>query len=318
LKLDQHISDLLYRYDCVVVPDFGGFVANYQAARINSRTHSFSPPGKKISFNSHLKSNDGLLANHIVQEFGLSYEDALLSISDCVLEYQRELNKGKRILIENVGVLYQDSYNNVLFEPITNVNYLSDSFGLEKFHVSPALAETEETKVVTIKKTERRRIHPARIAAAIAMPIFLIGSAMMFQSKQDGNYGQIQLSNLGFNKVEARYEIRNEVINLDEDYTDEIDFEALIKQAENRSFLKLEEEATIENWYVVGGCFSEASNAKSFIKKLQKKGYPAKQIDQYKKLHAVAYQGFEKESDARAFLARLKQDNASGWLLKRK
>ncbi|MGZ6416715.1 MAG: HU domain-containing protein, partial [Bacteroidia bacterium] len=25
-KVDKHISELLYEHDCVIVPDFGGFV----------------------------------------------------------------------------------------------------------------------------------------------------------------------------------------------------------------------------------------------------------------------------------------------------
>lgn len=316
MKLDQHISDLLHRYDCVIVPDFGGFLANYQPAKINSRTHTFSPPGKKVSFNKNLNSNDGLLASHIVQKYGVSYENALQSISNCVIDYQKELSSGKRVLIENVGVLYLDAFKNILFEPVSAVNFLSDSFGLEKFHANPI---EEETKVVAINSAEKkRRIHPGRIAAAIIMPVFFIGSAMLFQSKDDGKFGPIQLSSLGFNKAAAKYEIRKDHNAFVTEESNDVDFEALIEKAENRSFAKVEEEESIENWFVVGGCFSEESNAKKFIIKLEKQGYPAKKIDQYKKLYAVAYQGFEKESDARAFLASIKSNNASGWLLKRK
>ena len=61
----NYISDLLYRYDCVIVPDFGGFVANRIGAQVNNFTHTFSPPTKQITFNGLLKHNDGLLANYI-------------------------------------------------------------------------------------------------------------------------------------------------------------------------------------------------------------------------------------------------------------
>jgi len=315
LKLDQHISDLLYRYDCVIVPDFGGFVANYQAAKINSRTNMFTPPGKQLSFNKNLSGNDGLLASHIVQQYGVNYDDALRSISDCVNEYQRELKSGKRVLIDKVGVLYQDENKNVLFEPVSTVNYLSDSFGLDKFHVSPTI---EEEKIIPIEKNKIRRIHPGRVAAAIAIPFFFIGSAFLFQNRIDENYAQIQLSSLGFNSAEPVYSTRNEVrlnsTNIEENHS----FDALVDEASKRSFAFVPDIESEENWFIVGGCFSEESNAKSFIKKLQKKGYPAKKIDHYKKLHAVAYKGFSKESDAREFLAQVKQDeNVSAWLLKK-
>lgn len=316
LKIDQHISDLLYRYDCVIVPDFGGFVANYQPAKINSHTHTFTPPGKKLSFNRNLNSNDGLLANHLIDRYGVSYEDAMRSIGDCVKEYQIELNSGKRVLIENVGVLYLDENKNILFEPLSTVNYLSDAFGLEKFHVSPA---KEEQKVVAIRKVSKIRIHPGRIAAAIALPLFFIGSAMIFQSKSEGKYGQIQLSNLGFNKAARSYEIRKESQLPSENLEADKIFSMLIAEADERSFIHNEVKPENEKWFVVGGCFSERSNARSFIKKLQAKGYPAKQIDHYKKLNAVAYKGFSNESDARDFLVMVKEkENASAWLLKRK
>lgn len=316
MKLDQHISDLLYRYDCVIVPDFGGFLANYQPAKINSRTHTFSPPGKKVSFNRNLNSNDGLLASHIVQEYGVSYENALQSIANCVNDYQRELNSGKRVLIENVGVLYLDTSKNILFEPISTVNFLSDAFGLEKFHATPI---AEETKIVPINKPKKQRsIHPGRIAAAIVLPIFFIGSTMFFQEKDDGKFGPIQLSSLGFNNVESSYVVRVEEPTFVTEESNDVDFEALVKKAENRSFAKVEIEPVVENYYVIGGCFSEESNASSYVKKLQKQGYPAKQINHFKKLHAVAYQGFENESIARKFLAQIKKDkNVSAWLLKK-
>lgn len=317
LKLDQHISDLLFRYDCVIVPDFGGFLANYQPAKINSRTHTFSPPGKKVSFNRNLKSNDGLLANHIVQEFGCTYENALQSIANCVADYQKELNSGKRVLIEKVGVLYYDNAKNILFEPIATFNFLSDSFGLEKFHASPV---EEDKKVHSIESApSRKRIHPGRVAAAIAIPLFFIGSAMFMQSPGEGKFGQIQLSNLGFNTSPSSYTIRAEVPTLHSEVVNDDSFELLIETAEARTIVKPIAIEKVDNWFIVGGCFSEQSNARSFLKKLKKQGYPAKEIDHFKDLHAVAYAGFENEAEAREFLATIKtKNNKSAWLLKRK
>jgi hypothetical protein len=301
----------------VIVPDFGGFLANYQPSKINSRTHTFSPPGKRVSFNKNLSANDGLLANHIVQEYGVSYENALQSIRNCVNDYQKELHSGKRILIENVGVLYLDATKNILFEPVSTVNFLSDAFGLEKFHAVP---HTEDSKIRPISTPiQRKSIHPGRIAAAIVLPIFFIGSAMLFQGRSENKFGPIQLSNLGFTKVEAAYNARIEKPAFGISEVEETSIDMIIEKAENRSFVPVEVKEVDENWYVVGGCFSDESNARSFIKKLQKLGYPAKEIDHFKDLHAVVYKGFENEEDARDFLASIKEkSNRSAWLLRNK
>ena len=75
-KVDKHISELLYQHDCVIVPEFGGFVANYCSAKIHPTQHTFTPPSKSIVFNSNLKNNDGLLANHIALAENTNYPEA--------------------------------------------------------------------------------------------------------------------------------------------------------------------------------------------------------------------------------------------------
>ena len=65
MQLSQYISNLLYRYDCVVVPEFGAFLAHKIPAKIQENKNSFYPPSKRLSFNAQLQINDGVLANHI-------------------------------------------------------------------------------------------------------------------------------------------------------------------------------------------------------------------------------------------------------------
>lgn len=66
MKIEVYISQLLYRYQCVTVPGFGAFLTETHSAQLNESTNSFSSK-KTISFNSRIKNNDGLLANHIAQ-----------------------------------------------------------------------------------------------------------------------------------------------------------------------------------------------------------------------------------------------------------
>ena len=91
MKLDHYISKLLFRYDCVIVPNLGGFVTNYKPANIHPIKNTFYPPSKGISFNKNLIHNDGLLANAISQENGISYEKALSIIEQGVAKIQQDL-----------------------------------------------------------------------------------------------------------------------------------------------------------------------------------------------------------------------------------
>ena len=65
MKFDKYIKDLLYRYDCVVLPNLGAFIARNVSVKIDESNNIIIPPSKLISFNAKIKENDGLLANHI-------------------------------------------------------------------------------------------------------------------------------------------------------------------------------------------------------------------------------------------------------------
>ena len=68
--VEYYISELLFLHDCVIIPNFGGFVGNPKSAKLNKITGVLSPPSKQILFNANLKTNDGLLITHISKLLG--------------------------------------------------------------------------------------------------------------------------------------------------------------------------------------------------------------------------------------------------------
>ena len=91
MKLATYISDLLYRYECVIIPNFGGFVTNEISAKVNAFTHTFNAPSKQLTFNSHLQNNDGLLANYIANVANVSYSNAVEIINAEVKNWKLQL-----------------------------------------------------------------------------------------------------------------------------------------------------------------------------------------------------------------------------------
>ena len=81
MNISLNIKELLYFHDCVILPGFGGFIANNVNAKI-SASNIFSPPAKAIAFNRNLNNDDGLLADHIVRKEKLSYSDTRKIIND--------------------------------------------------------------------------------------------------------------------------------------------------------------------------------------------------------------------------------------------
>ena len=49
----HYISELLFLHDCVIVPEFGGFVGNKKSAYINPISGIIYSPSKQLLFNKN-------------------------------------------------------------------------------------------------------------------------------------------------------------------------------------------------------------------------------------------------------------------------
>tara|TARA_B100001146_G_scaffold59467_1_gene52323 strand:+ start:1574 stop:1945 length:372 start_codon:yes stop_codon:yes gene_type:complete len=117
MHFSNYISDLLYRYECVIVPGFGAFLAHRVSAYHDETAQAFFPPKKRISFNAQLKENDGLLANYVASAEHLSYESALLKVQEFAENIQQKLNAEETLVFDKIGTLSQNEAGNLSFEP---------------------------------------------------------------------------------------------------------------------------------------------------------------------------------------------------------
>ena len=174
MKIEQYISQLLFRYQCVTVPGFGAFLTEFQSAQLDENSHSFYPPKKMVSFNPFIKNNDGLLANHLAQAEKISYEIAVDIIHNEVSHWKTKIQEFGSFSVKNVGDFSLNSENNIVFVPIDQINYLTASFGLSSF-VSPAVkrevykeeVEQLEEKAPVIFTPEKRRNYSVLKYAAV-------------------------------------------------------------------------------------------------------------------------------------------------------
>lgn len=131
------IKNLLYQHNCVIVPDWGGFVCSVEPARIDQVSHLITPPAKRIMFNQNLKSNDGLLANKLAANNNISYNQALQFINDAVNHIKQQLNDSKQLDIAAFGSFRLNAEANYVFLPDKFNNYLYGSFGLQPLQSNP-------------------------------------------------------------------------------------------------------------------------------------------------------------------------------------
>ncbi|MBT8321402.1 MAG: SPOR domain-containing protein, partial [Eudoraea sp.] len=149
---EQYIQELLYRYNCVVVPDFGAFLTQVKSAFIQKSTNTFHPPTKEISYNEQLSTNDGLLVSYMSNAQGTSYEEMLEKVMDTVAGWKKELQNGKRLELAGIGKLWYNREGKVQFRPEKKVNYLTTSFGLAAVVSPPVIREVLKEEVEVLEE----------------------------------------------------------------------------------------------------------------------------------------------------------------------
>ena len=159
MKIEDSISQLLYRYQCVTVPGFGAFLTEFQSAQLHENSNTFYPPKKLISFNPYLKNNDGLLANHLAQVEKIGYEVAVNTIHDQVTAWKNNIQELGQFALKNVGQFSLNAEKNLVFVPADQLNYLKESFGLTTY-ISPAVKREVEKVIFETQEVEAEEKAP--------------------------------------------------------------------------------------------------------------------------------------------------------------
>ena len=308
MQIEKHISDLLYRYQCVTVPGFGAFLAETVSAQVTGSASSFFPPKKVISFNANVRNNDGLLANHVALQEKMSYDLAVIKIGDFVNEWSYLLQNRDKVVLKNIGEISVNAEMNWVFEPVNNINYLTDSFGLVPF-VSPEIAReivaeevaVEEEQVVALHPVQKRDYSYLKYAAVFAL--MLSGA---------GTFGY---------KLYVDQEVANQTILVEKAVQAKV--QQQIQEAtfvinapmEAVAFSVVEEKMP---YHLVAGAFRSEQNANKAIAELNAAGFEtAKMLPLNKSnLYPVAYKSFKTIGEAKLAKQNIqKTHNTEVWLL---
>lgn len=325
MTLETYIKELLYRYNCIIVPDFGGFVMNDKSARIDGNT--FLPPYKQITFNSLLQNNDGLLANHIASVDKMPYESAINFINFEVENWIEKL-MNEELILNGVGTFVMEN-DTIQFEPETQINYLTSSFGLHSY-ISNTIQRVQKNELNEAEKekqlvlTNQRAIYKEQVDAlenkvhTLVTPTkrkktsnFLKYAAIVFLSSSIiGLLGtKIYQDNLEKNQVIAlQKEQRIREIQIQE---------ATFVIDSPLPTIMLNTTIPVDKYFIVAGAFRNKANAEKKVNQLAKKGFDAKIIGKNKwNLTQVAFNGYTSLTEANKNLSIIQKNIAKdAWLL---
>ena len=307
MNLASYINDLLYRYNCVIIPNFGGFVTNRIGATIDKNSQKFYPPAKQVTFNSHLKSNDGLLANYISSSENISFENANNAIALTVNKWREEL-QSKPIQISSVGSLMLNENGQIIFDPNKEINHLAESFGLTSINSKSVIRNNTRVKpLVAIAKKEEKKGIPAFINAAAAAAILLtlaLGGNSIYQKNQQKTFLASQEKAVEKKIQSATFVISNPLPT--------IELNAVKEKAKTIAIVK--------PFHIVAGAFQFPENAQKKVDQLIEIGYGAKIIGVNKwGLTQVSFNSFSDRTEAINNLRSIQKTvSKDAWLLTKK
>jgi len=326
LDITAFIRELLFGYDCVIVPGFGGFIGNRIPARIDERTWTFYPPVKQISFNRNLNYNDGLLIGKISQACNISYVDARSMVDDFVSNIRIRMVRGETVLFDHIGSFCINHESNLQFEPDMNTNYDLDSYGLESFQREPREGYDVRKRLFRRfdKDPERRTsLRKILLRAAVVIPILAILVLVPLKT----NIFKTKVETTTMSPL-TKAELENNKIIVDKDLAGELAAEEEITGSDEAdpgtgppavpsSFPEAPLQQSTGNILVITGSFRSENNAASQAGELNSEGYSAEIIEAQNGFYRVSALRCNDMDAAEAEKDRLIKKYPGTWISRR-
>ncbi len=347
MNIEKYINDLLFFYDLVIIPGFGGFVADYKPAHI-SKTN-FTPPSKSVMFNSDLKNNDGLLLNAIVNHEKISQEQAKQKINDFIKSTNQKLSSNETVYFKNIG-FFKSIKNNLTFEPDIKANFLLSSFGFDSFNAQ--LIENQLQKRINTTTGQSHVLSSRRIKQlAVGVPLALLLTLIPYKSNVIKNlssfnvfqtysqtqkavpYDSITVNPKSIDKTVDKITTNKSALFFAEtpknktkketteikktEKTIKIETKQITEKPKTKNTeIKTENitaENTLKKYQLISGSFKDKHNAEKRLKKLQKKGLNPT-LEKKKNRYRIIACSFNTKSEAKKESRKLKTKKITCWI----
>ena len=272
------VQILIPNYKCIVIPNLGAFILNKE------NDNKLVAPIFKLSFNSQLIHDDGILATYIQQQENISYDKALVELQQIVQNIKQDIASGTELVCGNLGTLFLE--NNTIVYKSNPAFIIPSSYGLSQIRLNTlSLIENQKVKELITNKRFRfkQNLLAASIGAAVVL-LFLIPTD--FITDNDSKQATEQASFL--TNVSTIYNGNN----------------TNHKQ---------------ENYYIIIDSEKKTSEAENKLKALKNfDGFEQASILPVKKMQRIYSQKFTSKEEATQALSSLRDNNprfSNAWLL---
>jgi cell division protein FtsN len=352
-NIDKVLFDLLVHHNCVIIPEFGGFIAKRISSQIDYEKGIIYPPSKHLLFNRFLTADDGLLISSFVQASKEDYDSVKLKLSSFVSDLDKKLSNGEELTFKHIGTLKRSENGNYIFKQDRSFNFLADAYGLKDLDFvsaqevqeevieeqnvlilnsdTPPVVADEKKKTIGIKKIMRYA------AAACILPLAFYSFWIPFKSDFFSS-GLISVDDLNpfYTKEVGKYEpspvkhiitVENKTViqeNQAEESTVPSD-EEIIEVVETKEVetpvTEVKASETPKNkpyhkQYIVG-CFAVKENAVNYKNKIEADGF-SPSISKSGRLYRVSMGLTYSKEEYDRLVAVVSSRGYNGWTLKNK
>ena len=321
MQLSIYIEELLYKHECVTIPQFGAFLTRPLPAQV-SLSGAFFPPRKEVTFNQLLTTNDGILAHHYAQKESVSYEHALRLIEKEVSNWKKRV-KTQTLHFTGVGEIQLNLDRKITFSPLGSVNFNINSFGLSSFHRKPILKVNVEPKIISLMEDKNKddlmftpendgtkKSGILRYVAVGIIGIALVGASYYFGDQYVSNQRLVAQE-----KAQKQIEKNVQEATFDLGSLDAIEVSITSELAPEKVVLD-------QVYYsIIAGSFRSLENAENKIESLKEEGYETAELAQVNPegLYRASYGRFATKKEAINLLYFLKYTlKEDAWYLEEK
>ena len=327
IELERHIEILLLSNDCVIVPDFGGFMAHHVDAYYDEEENLFLPPQRTLGFNPQLKINDSLLAQSYVEAYDISYPEAILRIEDEVNELKMHLQTKGIYELNGIGTLEFNENGNYVFTPCEAGILTPNLYGLCSFEMTPLKMAVAAPATVPVEDEEdvvRIKFSWIRNAVAVAAILLAVFFAAMPTGKTEMMTRTISNINNGLlfgmmskDTNTSKIEINKEDIQKSTNKADTI---TQLEKIKTEQTVKAEPEKKKIYCIVLASQVSKR-NAEMFIERLKGKGLDSAEIcttNRTQVIRRVICGNFQTQEEANKALRKIHKDEElkDAWVYK--
>jgi nucleoid DNA-binding protein len=276
-QMIEFIETLLFTHDCVIIPNFGGFVLNTKDFQLLENEQMILPKSKWVAFNERLKSDDGLLATLWAKEKGISQKQAFAAVHQFGQELSVQIKTDKTFRLGNIGVFEISQAGQLQFEPNQSINFDLNQYGLVPVHIGqakkkPVLQENpveKSTMDLPIAEPQVKRSRQNQFYTYLVLAFVLGGIATYYLTEPNSRYVNSSFSPLTIRikktKV-AQVPVKMPVPDIEKT-------ENLVEKS------TLEESKTVSSGiFLVAGSFKTDSKAALYKAELVSRGFENVQI----------------------------------------